>query len=357
MAEGGDEEGRTEDPTSRRLEEARAKGNIPISKELNNWFVFLSAGLMMMILVPSAARDLAVVLRPFLAQPEAFATDRFALGRVLMDALMSAAKSVGLILLLFFISGLSSSLMQAGFNISGESLKPNLSKINPLKGFGRIFSSKSVIELLKAIAKLSVVSIIVVATMLPSFGGIERFVSIDISDFLGEFRTMTLKAVGGVLAIMTLVAAVDLFFVRWSWWKSLKMSKQEVKDEYKQSEGSPEVKQRQRQLRFDKARRRILQAVPKADVVITNPTHFAVALQYDPEKMQAPVVVAKGVDFLAAKIREIAKEHDITITENPPLARAIYATVDIDHPIKEEHYRAVAEVISYVFKLKRKVMK
>jgi flagellar biosynthesis protein FlhB len=352
-----DDEGKTEDPTGKRLEEARERGNVPISRELNNWFVFLSAALMMMILVPPAARDLAVVLRPFLAQPEAFAMDRFSLGRILMDALMSAAKAVGLVMLLFLISGLSSSVMQAGFNISTSQLMPNLSKLNPLKGFGRIFSWKSVIELLKAIAKLTVVSVIVVATMLPSFGGIERFVSLDISDLLGEFRTLALRLVGGVLAIMTLVAAVDVFLVRWSWWKGLKMSKQEVKDEYKQAEGSPEVKGRQRQLRFDRARRRILQAVPKADVVITNPTHYAIALQYDPEKMQAPVVIAKGVDFLAAKIREIAKEHDITITENPPLARAIYATVDVDQPIKEEHYRAVAEIISYVFKLKRKVMK
>ncbi|MDB5367229.1 MAG: flhB [Rhodospirillales bacterium] len=357
MAEGGDQESRTEDPTAHRLEEARSRGNLPISRELNNWFMFLAAAFMMLAFAPSAAQDLATVLRPFLSQPDLFATDRFALGEALVGALSAAAKAIGLILLLFMVSGLSSSLLQAGFNITTEPLKLDIGKLNPLKGFKRLFAPRSVGELLKTMAKLVVVSAIVVAIMMPSFGGIERFVSLDMVDLVVEFRLMTLKLIGGVLAIMTLVAAADVFFVRWSWWKGLKMSKQEVKDEHKQSEGSPEVKGRQRQLRFDRARRRILQAVPKADVVITNPTHFAVALQYDPEKMQAPVLVAKGADFLAARIREVAKENDVTIMENPPLARAIYATVELDHPIKEEHYRAVAEIISYVFKLKRKTMK
>lgn len=353
----GDDDGKTEDPTGKRLEEARERGNIPISRELNNWFMFAAATFVMLAFAPGAARDLVAVLRPFLAQPDMFQTDRAALGNALSTGLMAGAKSVGLVLLTFLVAGLSSSLLQAGFNISTEPLMPNLSKLNPLKGFGRIFSKRSVGELLKSMAKLTVISVLVVAIMMPSFGGVERFISLDIVDTVDEFRRMALKLLGGVLAIMTLVAAADVFFVRMSWWKSLKMSKQEIKDEHKQSEGSPEVKQRQRQLRFDKARRRILQAVPRADVVITNPTHFAVALEYDPEKMQAPVVIAKGVDFLAAKIREVAKEHNVTIMENPPLARALYATVELDHAIKEEHYKAVAEIISYVFKLKRKTFK
>jgi flagellar biosynthesis protein FlhB len=357
MAGGGDKDDKTEDPTGRRLEEARERGNLPISRELNHWFMFLAAGLAMLTLAPSVARDLALVLRPFLAQPDLFSVDRAALGALLATAIGAAAKAVGLVVGLFFVAGIASSLIQAGFVFTTAQLAPKFDKLNPLTGLGRIFSKRSLGELLKSLAKLTVVGSVVVVALRPSFGGVERFISMPVSEMAGEFRAMVLKLIGGVLAVMTLVAAADVFFVRRSWWQGLKMSKNEVKDEHKQSEGSPEIKQRQRQLRFDKARRRIMQAVPTADVVITNPTHYAVALRYDPDKMRAPILVAKGADHLAAKIREVAKENDVTITENPPLARAIFATVDVDEEIKEEHYRAVAEIISYVFKLKKKVLK
>jgi flagellar biosynthetic protein FlhB len=184
--------------------------------------------------------------------------------------------------------------------------------------------------------------------------GIEHYAGLPMVQVMAEAQSLTVKMLVRVTAVLTLIAGADFFWQRFSYMKSLRMTKQEVKEEFKQSEGDPAIKGRQRQIRFQRARRRIAAMVPKADVVVTNPTHFAVAMQYDPKTMPAPKVLAKGADVLARRIREIAEEHDIPIVENPPLARALYAAVEEDQEIPPEHYRAVAEVISYVFKLKGK---
>src|SRR5690606_23289945 len=177
-----------------------------------------------------------------------------------------------------------------------------------------------------------------------------------ITGIVVDIEWLSLRLMGGVLAVMTVLALADLLYQRSSFMKKMMMSRQELKDEYKQSEGDPVVKGRLRQLRMDKARQRMMQNVPKADVVITNPTHYAVALQYNPEKMNAPVLLAKGVDAVAQRIREVADENKIPIVQNPPVARSLFASVEVDDEVPAEHYRAVAEVISYVFKLKKKSM-
>jgi flagellar biosynthetic protein FlhB len=188
----------------------------------------------------------------------------------------------------------------------------------------------------------------------PMVYGIEHYAGLPMAQVMAEAQDLTVRMLIRVTGVLTLIAGADYLYQRFSYFKSLRMTKQEVKEEFKQSEGDPTIKGKQRQIRFQRARRRIAAMVPKADVVVTNPTHFAVAMQYDPKAMQAPKVVAKGADVLAHRIREIAREHDIPIVENPPLARALYAAVEEDQEIPSEHYRAVAEVISYVFKLKGK---
>jgi flagellar biosynthetic protein FlhB len=209
-------------------------------------------------------------------------------------------------------------------------------------------------EFIKSLLKISIVGVVAVTLMMPHFYSVEQYAGQPVSGLVTDIKSMALELMSAVIAVMTIVALVDLIFQRREFMKKMMMSRQELKDEYKQSEGDPMIKGRLRQLRMDKARRRMMQNVPKADVVITNPTHYAVALQYEPSDMNAPVVLAKGTDLIALRIREVAEENKISIIQNPPLARALFTSVEIDEEVPAEHYRAVAEIISYVFKLKKK---
>ena len=236
-------------------------------------------------------------------------------------------------------------------------IKPSLSKISLVQGFKRLFSMRSLVEFGKGIAKISIVAIASVIILYPFYQGIEHIITIPVTAVLDEMRDLVIRLMIGVLIIMFIVAMVDLVYQRNEHIKKMRMTKQEVKDEYKQTEGDPHVKSRLRQLRSEKARQRMMQSVPFADVVITNPTHYSIALKYETGEMEAPVCIAKGIDDVALRIREVAKENDIVLYENKPLARALYDTVDIDEMIPAEHFKAVAEVISYVFKLKGKLKK
>ena len=214
---------------------------------------------------------------------------------------------------------------------------------------------KSVVELIKGIIKISVVGIVTYVIIQPYFADIEHTINQTINVLLEDIYALTVKVLAGIIIILFFMAIADVFYQRWEFNKQMRMTKQEVKDEYKQTEGDPYVKGKLKQMRMDKARIRMMANVPKADVVITNPTHFAIALKYDPEKSDAPIVLAKGVDELALRIREVAKEHDIVIYENPPLARSLYDLVDLDEAIPQELYKAVAEVITFVYQKKGKL--
>ena len=236
--------------------------------------------------------------------------------------------------------------------IPGEPLKPKLSKISPLAGIKRLFSKQALANFAKGIIKIVVLGAVMVALLWPQRHRLDGLVSTDILGTLALTKMLALQLLGAVIAILAFVAAADYLFQYRQWYERQKMSVRELKEEFKQSEGDPMIKGKIRQLRMARMRKRMIAEVPKASVVITNPTHYAIALQYE-RGMNAPVCLAKGVDATALKIREVAEEHSIPVVENPPLARALHAVVEIDQEIPPEHYKAVAEVIGYVMKLRR----
>jgi flagellar biosynthetic protein FlhB len=251
--------------------------------------------------------------------------------------------------------GLAVAYAQTGWLITFSKLAPNFAKINPLSGIKRIFSMHGLVEFGKNIAKMSAVVVLFYFVIRGKVHFLPLLPTLELPAILSFLHSVLIRLLVTVLGFQIVIAAGDYFWQRFSYMKKLRMTRQEVKDEHKQSEGDPMVKARIRNLRVQRARQRMMAAVPKADVVVTNPTHFACALKYDPDSMGAPVLVAKGQDLMALRIRELAKEHDVMIVENPPLARALYAAVEVDREVPPEHYKAVAEVISYVFRLKGKL--
>ncbi len=349
-----DDASKTEEPTGKRLEKAREEGNVPISQEIKSLLMLVGGVISVGMFAPSVASDLKTTLRPFIARPHEMATDFEAL----RDLIAGTLAEVGLILLfpitVLVILAVLSVMGQVGFVYSPKRAAPDLGKLSLIKGLQQFFSLRRVIELGKSLLKLALVVAALAVVVWPRLPWILRLPEMETVAMLMQVRIVILFLIAAVVAVMLAVAGADMFYTRYQNHKKLKMTKQEVKDEYKQSEGDPQVKSRIRSIRLEKFRRRMMQAVPHADVVITNPTHFAVALSYKMEDMEAPKVVAKGADLIAKKIREIAEENDVPIVENPPLARALYASVEVDQFIPPEHYRPVAEVISYVMKLKKK---
>ncbi|RME67298.1 MAG: flagellar biosynthesis protein FlhB [Alphaproteobacteria bacterium] len=352
MAEDQDNAQKTEEPTQKRLDDAYDKGEAPKSQEVKHWFMILAIGLA----VATAAGPSAHLLRGHLAGYLGHAGDLMAGGGALLHDLRNLALVVLLALavpMLFLIAGgLAGNILQGRTVLTSEKLKPKLSKISPMAGAKRLFSLQSVAEFLKSLAKLVVIGVISAMLIWPERGRLLDIIRMPMDDILPLVASLALRLVGGVLAAMTVIALADFLWQRQQFIKRLRMTKQEVRDEFKQMEGDPQIKARIRQLRTERTRQRIAKAVPESDVVITNPTHYAVALEYKHGRMAVPLMRAKGVDHLAMRIRTLAKEHNIPIIENPPLARALHAAVDIDQEIPPEHYKAVAEVISYVMKLR-----
>jgi flagellar biosynthetic protein FlhB len=270
------------------------------------------------------------------------------MGRIEREVLAAVA----LPLVVLVLAAIGGNMIQHRMVWSAESLKPKLNKISPLAGLKRQFSAQALANFAKGLIKLGLIGTVMFTLLWPQRHRLDGLVQTDILGTLMLTRSLAVDVLGTVVAILFLVAAADYLFQYRQWHERQKMSVRELKDEYKQTEGDPAIKGKIRQLRQARQRKRMMAAVPKASVVITNPTHYAIALQYD-KGMEAPVCVAKGVDVLALKIREVAGEHAIPIVENPPLARALHATVEIDQEIPPEHYKAVAEIIGYVMKLRR----
>jgi flagellar biosynthetic protein FlhB len=303
--------------------------------------------------MPAMLRDLARALVAFIEYPHALPADAGGLQGALAKVFLDVGLAVAPVFAILMVAALAAGFVQAGFLIAPEVLMPKLSKLSPTNGLKRLFSVRALIDFAKSVLKFALVGAVSWIVIEPDIEGIDRFITLDIVSLLAAVGRMTVALFIGVLSVMTAIAAGDFLYERFAHMNRLRMSRQELRDEYKQSEGDPLIKSRLKQIRTERARRRMMQEVPKADVVITNPTHYAVALRYDQAAMAAPKVVAKGADLVARKIRELAVQHEVPIVENPPLARALFATVDIDREITPEHYRAVAEVISYVMKLKR----
>jgi flagellar biosynthetic protein FlhB len=351
MADDSDAE-KTQDPTGKRLADAHDRGDVVKSQEVNTWFLMGGATLVLSTFGSSIGTGLQVPLRNLIEKSWMIRVDGpnvVALAKSLAGAVASA---IGMPLLFLIIAAVAGNLIQHRFVFSTEGLTPSFNKISPAAGFKRVFGKQALANTLKSIFKMVALGAVICAVMWPERFRVDALLRIDPTLILGISIGLVLKIMSSVVAMLTVVAIGDYVFQYRSWYERQKMTLEEVKEEYKQSEGDPHIKGRIRQLRVARMRKRMMAAVPKASVIITNPTHYAVALSYD-RGMTAPICVAKGVDAIALKIREVAAEHDIPIVENVPLARALYATTEIDDQIPTEHYHAVAEVIGYVMRLKR----
>jgi flagellar biosynthetic protein FlhB len=352
MAEDDDDSQKTEDPTRKKLEDARKRGQVAISREVNNWIMLLAGTLLVGTASAKMMSALTHHLRIYIEQAGTLPGAPGGLSVVLGDSFWRVLAIIALPLIALMFAAFIGPFAQVGPLFSTETIKPDISKISPMKGFKRLFSLRALVEFAKGLLKISVIGFVGYVLLRPYFRGIDHLVGMPVPLMLDELYALVMRLLTGMLVVLLVIAIADVVYQRMEHYKKMRMTKQEVKDEYRQSEGDPHVRARLRQLRAEKARQRMMQAVPQADVVITNPTHYAIALKYKPEEMDAPVCVAKGTDEVALRIREIAKEHDIVIYEAPPLARVLFDVVELDEMVPAEHYKAVAEVISYVFKLK-----
>ena len=351
MAEQPDQD-KTEEPSQKRLEEALKRGDVAKSQEVNTWFVMGGAALVLMIFSGGMSRDLTTTMRGLIANSWQIRADGPGLQHLFTVLSGELLAAVAIPFLLLMVAALCGNLIQHRLVWSLEGITPKLSKISPIAGLGRLFSKQALANFAKGIVKLVIVGTVLSVLMWPERTRMEALVTLDPAALLPFVAKLALKIMGAVVAMLAVVAAADYLFQYRQWHERQKMTFQEVKEEYKQNEGDPTIKGKLKQLRNAKMKKRMIANVPKAAVIITNPTHYAIALQYE-RGMAAPICVAKGVDALAMRIREVAGEHRIPIVENPPLARALHATVEIDQPIPSEHYKAVAEVIGYVLRLRR----
>ena len=354
MADDSDATDKTEDPTQKRLDDALQRGDVVKSQEVNNWFIVAGGTLVLMSFAGSMTDGLTATLRGLIANSYRISLDGPAIPGLFQKIGLELISTLSMPFLVLMIAALVGNLVQHRLVWTTEGLAPKFSKVSPGAGFKRLFSKQSLANFAKGIAKLLLLGSIMVALMWPEQNRMEGLIFTDPMALLPFTQVLALKLMGAVVALLGVVAAADYFFQYRSWFGKQKMSLQELKEEFKQSEGDPTIKGKLRNLRQQRSRKRMMAAVPKASVIITNPTHYAIALQYE-RGMEAPICVAKGMDAIALKIREVAGQHGIPIVEIPPLARALHATVDVDEPIPAEHYKAVAEVISYVMKLRRAV--
>jgi flagellar biosynthetic protein FlhB len=354
MAEDLGDADKTEEPTQKRLEEALKRGDVVKSQEVNTWFVIAGAALVLMAFSGAMGRDLTTMMRGIVANAHDISVDGPALPRLFQKLGREMIAAVALPFLILILAALCGNIIQHRLVWSFEALMPKLSKISPAAGLKRMFSKQALATLAKGLIKIVLVGCVLTALMWPERGKLEGLTHSDASLIIPLCQSLALKLLGSVVAMLAIVAAADYLFQYQQWYERQKMSLREMKEEFRQTEGDPAIKGRMKQVRQIRMRRRMIAAVPKAAVVITNPTHFAIALEYN-RGMDAPVCVAKGVDAVALKIREVAGEHSIPIVENPPLARALHATVQLDQKIPTEHYKAVAEVIGYVMRLRRTV--
>ena len=345
---------KTEHPTGKRLGDAREQGQVPVSRETATWVVLVSILLVVGWMLPPMMRHMADYLRGFLEQPHAITLDEASLQPLLFSIMGHVAMITGLIFALLMAAVIGGVMIQTGFFFSMDLMAPDFMRLLPTQGFKKLFSISALVEIVKSFGKLFFLGGLAFFMLVPVALETPHLVGLPLENILAYLSQKTVHLIELLIVPFTLIAAGDLFFQRYNYIKNLRMTKEEVKDEHKQQEGDPKIKARLRQMRVDKARKRMMAQVPKADVIITNPTHYAVALKYDGNKMAAPVVLAKGVNLIAERIRALAEENRIPLVSNPPLARALYDTVEVDHPIPTQHYRAVAEVISYVYKLRKR---
>lgn len=357
MADEQDESSKTEEASERKLERAREEGNVPLSMEVKSWFMLFAALMMLWGLAPFVMERTTAIAFKFIERPAELPVDPLGLRDLLRETSFELFVTLLLPLSLFLVLAAASALVQIGFLYAPKRMEIKWERINLFANAKEFITKAKIVDMIKGIFKITAVGYAGWLIVKPRILDILNTSSFDVASILALVYKLLLLILLTMVMIIFVIAFADYFYQKFSYLKRQRMTKQEVKDEYKQMEGDPQVKMRLRSIRMERLRKRMMANVPKASVVVTNPTHFAVALRYEPEEgMEAPVVVAKGQDFIALKIREIAEANAVPIVENPPLARALFASVEIDEPIPTEHYAAVAEVIKYVYQLKGKTL-
>lgn len=346
-----EQDSKTEDPSHKKLEEAHKKGDVAKSQEVTTWFMLIGTTIVFASMAPWVSLQISDPLQVIMMNADRFDVEGAGFGAFFNGLAFSMIGAVLAPLAVLYICGVLANLVQHRPLFSTEPITPKFSKISPLAGAKRLFSSEALVNFGKGLLKIAVVGIVVVMVVWPERDRLDTMMTADPIIILMDFQELGVKILTAVLIVVTAIAGADYFYTRQKWWKRQMMTVQETREEYKQMEGDPHVKGRIRQLRQERARKRMMQAVPEATVVVTNPTHYAVALNYD-KGMGAPKCVAKGADAVALRIRTVAKENDVPIIENPPLARALFAAVDVDQDIPADHYKAVAEIIGFVMRLK-----
>lgn len=352
---------KTEEPTSKKLSDARKEGQVAKSKEVTNAFEMLAAFVMIRLLVEYMGTVFVGNMQDIYSQIPAYVklydghiqTQTFR--RLFVSSLLRILQIIAPFLLVGFLVAFITNLLQVKWRVTTKPLQPKFSKLNPVNGFKRFFSINSLMELVKSILKLTLIGYVVYNYLKKNMPAIYMLYDVSLHQGIVQVGTLVINLGIRISLFYMLIAIADLVYQKIKFKNDMKMTKQEVKDEYKNQEGDPQIKGKQRQRMMEASRRRMMQQLPEADVVITNPTHYAVAIKYEPERYDAPYVVAKGADYLAQKIKDVAKENHIEIVENKPLARMLYANVDVGSVVPPELYQAVAEVLAFVYHLKGKV--
>ncbi len=356
MSEDNDDSSKTEEPSHKKLEDARKKGQFASTRELNHFFIMLALAFFIFVLAPGVGKNTLGLLAPFITQPDQMEISGASLTYLIRRVGFGFLFILALPLLATWVAAIAPSVVQNKWTFSTESIKPKFSKLSPLSGMKRLFGMKALIEFGKNLLKVTVIGIICGMIILPYRHQLYGVAAMQKAEMLAFTQHIAGKVLIGACILMFLLSIGDYFLQRFIFLKSMRMTKQELKDEYKQQEGDPHVKQKLKAIRREKAKQRMMANVPKADVIVTNPTHYAVALRYDATTMQAPTVVAKGTDDVAGRIRDLATQNKIPIVRNPPLARVLYDTAELDETIPAEHFAAVAKIIGYVYKLKGKTL-
>ena len=343
---------KSEEPTGKKLSDASNKGSVAQSQEIQSWAVMLIITLLMVGAIPSIMAYVSRFNQKFIENAHDFSTSSDDVQNLFKEVVLEIGIVILPLMFSFLLVGVFVQIIQVGWNPSFEKFQIKLDKFSPAKGVKKLFGVRPLVEAGKGVVKLGIVGTVIFMLVAPMLVDVELLPAFDLMHTLERIKVIALVILAATVMIMTVIAAIDYIYQKWDHTEKLRMTKQEVKDETKQQDGDPKIKQRIAALRMERQRERMMQAIGKADVIITNPTHYAIALQYDMDTMPAPILVGKGMDSLALRIREVAEENDIPIVENPPLARALYAAVEIDEEIPAEHFHAVAEVIGYVFRLK-----
>jgi flagellar biosynthetic protein FlhB len=353
MAEETDQE-KNEQATPKRREEAREKGQVAKSRELASVAVLGACLVYFYFGASTIGIRLMALMRNSLSQSGQMAVSIENIQPLLTDLLFKSFALLAPFLLVAMIAGLMINILQVGFHVSSKAIAPKFSKIDPMKGLKRLFSMRSLFELVKNILKMAIIGFVAYLTIKGESSKLFLLVDLGVMDILGYMGEVSFKILYSTCWILIVLAVLDYAYQRWEHEKSLKMSLKEVKEENKQTEGDPLIKGRIRRLQREMAKKRMMAAVPKADVVITNPTHFAVAIRYEPDTMNAPCVIAKGADFLAQKIKEIARDSGVPVIENKLVAQVLYKVTAVDRAVPENLYKAIAEILAHVYSLKQK---